>query len=337
MVKDGQIIGTGVTAKGGRPHAETQALDAAGAAAKGAALYVSLEPCCHQGQTPPCTDAIIASGVRRVVIGCSDANPLISGNGITKLADAGIEVTCDVLRNEAYAVNQGFFSVLARKRPFVSLKIATSQDGKIATASGASQWITGESARKRGHLLRAQSDAILCGMGTVAADDPQLTCRLGGLENHQPVRVITDRKGVLRSDSALAKSAKETPVWVMSGAEHPNKAALEKLGVVFFAIERDDDTGFLPAVLSVLAQQGITRLLVEAGQKLSSAFMRSGLVDQIYWFRAPLVIGNDGLAAFDVGFDPDLASLPRWHHTEHITLDTDSLDIYTCLPESSVI
>ena len=308
IVKDGQIIGQGITAKGGRPHAETQALEQAGEKAKGATLYVTLEPCCHQGQTPPCTDAIIKAGISTVVVACKDPNPLISGLGMELLHQAGITVIEKIGEAEALEINRGFFSVITKKRPYIALKLATSLDGKIATATGASKWITSEKSRFQAQLLRSQYDAIATGIGTVLADDPQLTCRLPGLEGRSPVRVVFDRQGRLSKDSKLMKTKDQWPVWEMAS---PLSEAMEDL-----------------------ANRGITRLLVEAGAKLSTAFLQSGLVDRIYWFRAPLMIGNDGLAAIGDGFTPVLEELKRWQTIKQSALQPDTLDILECLPAS---
>ena len=308
IVKDGQIIGQGITAKGGRPHAETQALEQAGEKAKGATLYVTLEPCCHQGQTPPCTDAILSAGISTVVAACKDPNPLISGLGMELLHQAGITVIEKIGEAEALEINRGFFSAMTKKRPYIALKLATSLDGKIATATGASKWITSEKSRFQAQLLRSHYDAIATGIGTVLADDPQLTCRLPGLEGRSPVRVIFDRQKRLPADSQLAKTADQWPVWAVTA---PIAEAMEDL-----------------------AKRGITRVLVEAGAKLSTAFLQSGLVDRIYWFRAPLMIGNDGLAAIGDGFTPVLEELKRWQTIKQSALQPDTLDILECLPAS---
>jgi diaminohydroxyphosphoribosylaminopyrimidine deaminase/5-amino-6-(5-phosphoribosylamino)uracil reductase len=332
IVKDGYIIAEGYTARGGRPHAETQALEQAGAQAKDATLYVSLEPCSHHGKTPPCTEAVIRSGIRHVVSACTDPNPQVSGKGIAQLKAAGIEVTEGICRNEASALNRGFFSVITRKRPFISLKIATSLDGKIATGKGESKWITAAPAREYAHMIRSQYDAVATGIGTVLADDPQLTCRLSGLEDKSPVRIVFDSKLRLPEQSKLAQNARKLPVWCLHAANEQNKS-LESLGIKMLASAGKERIDIAEA-MSILAQQGITRLLVEAGAVLSTAFLQSGLVDRMYWFRAPLVIGNDGLAAFGGSFSPALSQLARWHAVEHVTLPPDSMDVLECSPVS---
>lgn len=291
IVKNGEILARAVTAPGGRPHAETQALIPLGARARGATLYVTLEPCAHHGQTPPCAQAIIAAGIARVVVACRDPNPQVNGKGIAQLRAAGIEVTEGHCAEEAKILNEGFFSAVIRKRPFVSVKLATSADGKMSYPAGhTGRWITGEPARADGQMLRAQHDAILTGIGTVLADDPLLTCRIPGLERRSPVRIVLDRQGRLPRDSALMKTADAVPLWWFTASSlvipNPVSGHEEKIphGV------RDDK---LEPVLQNIAARGITRLMVEAGPTLTQAFIRQGLADRIYWFRAPFAIGGD--------------------------------------------
>lgn len=328
IVKDDHVIAHGATARGGRPHAETEALALAGANAKGATLYVTLEPCSHHGKTPPCTDPIISAGIVRVVVACRDPNPQVNGQGIAQLKQAGIEVIENVGSKEALDINRGFFSVIQKKRPFISLKLATSLDGKIATHSGESRWITNETSRRYGHLLRSRYDAITTGIGTVLSDDPLLTCRLPGLEDRSPVRVIFDSKKRLPATSQLAKTAGAVPVWVISR----EAARSADAGITVFQGDPGADGIDLEKTVKLLAEQGITRLLIEAGGKLSSAFLQSSLVDRMYWFRAPLIIGNDGAAAIDDGLSPVLAELARWQLIEQVSLQSDTLSILECLP-----
>lgn len=307
IVKDGQIIGQGVTAQGGRPHAEPQALLQAGSNAQGATLYVTLEPCAHHGQTPPCTEAVMAAGLSHVVIACADPNPLVAGKGIVALRNAGIKVTEHIETQSAAETHRGFFSVMHKKRPYIALKLATSLDGKMATRSGESKWITGERARGYAHLLRSRYDAIATGIGTVLADDPLLTCRLPGLENRSPVRVVFNRQNRLPATSQLAQTSQQIPLW-------------------------HEDAADIPSAIQRLVDKGITRLLVEAGPTLSTAFLKSGLVDRIYWFRAPLVIGDDGRGGIGGGFTALLAELPRFKPTAHMVLQPDTLEIMECSP-----
>lgn len=291
VVKDGQIIGHGVTARGGRPHAEPQALQEAGKDARGATLYVTLEPCSHRGKTGPCAEAILAAGITRVVVACRDSNPLVSGRGISMLQAAGLEVTEGIGEAEARALNEGFFCVIERQRPFIAVKTATSLDGRTATRTGESQWITGSAARLRGHLLRADYDAILTGIGTLLADNPALTCRIPGREADSPVRVIVD------SSLRTPPKARALPAWIMTSekALTQKTSAAEQLkhaGATLFAVPEDERGLSLTAIAQTLAGQGITRLLVEAGKRLTESFLISGLTDRIYWFRAPMVIGE---------------------------------------------
>ncbi len=268
VVAGGRIVGTGATAPGGRPHAETQALASAGVEARRATLYVSLEPCSHTGHTPPCTDAILAAGIGRVVIACRDADPRVAG--IATLQHAGIEVTCGVCETEARALNVGFFTRLRHARPWVALKLATTEDGYMAVPE--SRWVTGTAARAFGQYLRQKYDAIATGTGTALQDNPALTCRLPGLLDRSPQRVVL---GNTTLPPPLALSAPD--VWRFSHA--PLQETLEQL-----------------------AQRGVTRLLVEAGPALSTAFLDAGLADRIYWFKTHRRVGAgfSSLPAIDV-------------------------------------
>ncbi|OYQ31783.1 riboflavin biosynthesis protein RibD [Niveispirillum lacus] len=301
LVKDGVVLGRGVTAPGGRPHGEPQALAQAGEAARGATVYVSLEPCNHHGKTPPCSEALIAAGVARIVVACEDPDPRVSGGGIRRLREAGIQVDVGLCAMDAMAVNAGFFSRILKGRPGVTLKLATSLDGRVATATGHSQWITGPDSRARGHLLRAHHDAILIGIGTALADDPELTCRLPGLAGANPVRVVLDSHLRLPLTAKLVRGAATiAPTWVvtLTGADSAKAAALDAAAVRVLRVDADKD-GRLPVqgALTALAGQGITRLLVEGGPTVATAFLKAGVVDQVEWFRAPLLIGGDGLPA----------------------------------------
>jgi diaminohydroxyphosphoribosylaminopyrimidine deaminase / 5-amino-6-(5-phosphoribosylamino)uracil reductase len=298
IVKDGQTIAHGITANGGRPHAETIAINNALDKTNGATLYVTLEPCSHHGKTPPCVDAIIASGIKTVVIACTDKNPKIKGSGIAALKNSGIEVIENICEKKALEINQGFFSVIEKNRPYIALKIATSLDGKITSSN--QRWLTGEPARNYGHLLRAQYDAILTGVGTVLADDPLLTCRLNGLESRSPIRIVLDR------NKRIPKTAK------LLNDGHGSLIMSEEL----------------PEVIDELTKRGITSILVEAGAKLTNTFLESGLVDKAYWFRAPIIIGEEGLDVNDA-----LAKLASFAQIEHIKLGNDTLDILKCSQE----
>src|SRR5918996_977988 len=268
LVQGGPMVGRGWTQPGGRAHGEVGALRRAGGAALGATAYVSLEPCAHYGRTPPCTMALLQAGIRRVVVATADPDPRVDGRGIEQLRQAGVEVAVGLGRVEAEAINAGFILRVRAGRPLVTLKLATSLDGRIATRSGASQWITGEQARARGHLLRASHDAIMIGSGTALADDPALTCRLPGLEERSPVRILLDRRLRLGPASRLACTARAVPTWLFTGADAPKRKrdALGALGVDV-QVAATDESGRLDLreILAALAARGITRVLVEGG------------------------------------------------------------------------
>jgi diaminohydroxyphosphoribosylaminopyrimidine deaminase / 5-amino-6-(5-phosphoribosylamino)uracil reductase len=331
IVKDDRVVGRGWTQKGGRPHAETEALARAGDAAKGATAYVSLEPCSHHGKTPPCGDALIAAGVDRVVAAIEDPYPSVAGSGFAKLRAAGIVVEVGVCANEAAELNAGFFSRVKLGRPLVTLKLATSLDGRIATATGESRWITGSAARERAHLLRATHDAVLVGTGTALTDDPQLTCRLPGLEDRSPVRIVLDRHLRLPSTLRLFKETDQAPTWVatLPSADSQRRASLTNHGVKIIAAEVDAAGGIdLAALLLGLGNQGLTRLLVEGGGQLAATLLRADLVDRLVWMRAPLLIGNDGLPAIAaLGLDK-LAGAPRFALVASEILGEDLMETY---------
>src|SRR6266853_3702784 len=237
IVKDGRAVGRGWTQPGGRPHAETEALARAAAAAHGATAYVTLEPCCHWGRTPPCADALIAAGLGRVVVALEDPDPRVAGGGVARLRAAGIAVEAGLGAAEAAEINAGFFQRVRLGRPLVTLKLATSLDGRIATASGESRWITGAPARERAHLLRATHDAILVGTDTVLTDDPQLTCRLPGLASRSPVRIVLDRQLRIPPTARIIAEARQVPTWLMtlSSANPGRQKSLRAAGVEVIA------------------------------------------------------------------------------------------------------
>jgi diaminohydroxyphosphoribosylaminopyrimidine deaminase / 5-amino-6-(5-phosphoribosylamino)uracil reductase len=301
VVRDGRhVVGRGWTQPGGRPHAETEALKRAGGLALGATAYVTLEPCSIYGHTPPCTMALLHAGVRRVVAAAVDPDPRVDGRGIEQLRQAGVRVDFGLRRAEAEALNAGFFKRLRVGLPLVTLKLATSLDGRIATRTGASRWITGPAARARGHHLRATHDAIMIGSGTALADDPELTCRLPGMADRSPVRVVLDGRLRLSAEAKLVRTATAAPTWLVTAADIPEqrRAPLERAGVTLIEVPTASGGGLsLPEALGALARRGITRLLVEGGGTLAAALLRARLVDRVVWFHAPLVIGGDGLAA----------------------------------------
>ena len=321
IVRDGRIVGRGWTQPGGRPHAETEALRRAGDLAKGADVYVTLEPCAHEGETPPCADALIAAGVARVFAAIPDPDPRTAGQGIERLKAAGIEVRAGLGEGQARAVNAGFLMVQGHGRPLVTLKTASTLDGRIATKAGESKWITGPEARRRGHLLRAQHDAILVGIGTVLADDPSLDCRIAGLEGRAPVRIVLDSSGRIPPDSKLVKTAARQRTWII--ASEAAEGALEAPGL---EILRVADTANLAEILALLAGRGITRLLVEGGGQVHAAFLRAGLVDRIAWFRAGSVIGDDGRGAIGPLALDALEAAPRFEREGLVACGNDTLE-----------
>lgn len=333
VVKDGVIVGRGWTQPGGRPHAEPEALKRAGSAARGATLYVTLEPCSHHGKSPPCADAIIAAGITRVVSAIEDSNPEVGGQGHARLRAAGIQVDVGLGADEAERDHAGHFLRVREKRPFVILKLAVSADDKIAAAGHKTVAITGDAAKARVHLLRAQSDAILVGIGTVLADDPILTCRLPGLERQSPVRVVLDRALRIPGTSKLVHAAREHPLWVLTSdlAEAPAAMRLGAAGaqIIRVATTKAPPPGLdLISVLNALSERGITRLTVEGGAKIAASFISAGLVDEIWLLRGPNAIGADGIDALDAMPLSAISRSPRWiaHATE--VLDKDTLTIY---------
>src|SRR5882724_741463 len=284
VVNDGVIVGRGWTQAGGRPHAEAVALARAGEAARGATLYVTLEPCSHVGKSPPCADAVIAAGIKRVVSAIEDPNPEVAGQGHARLRAAGIAVDIGLGAAEAARDHTGHFRRIRDKRPHVTLKLAISTDDKIAAAGHKPLAISGEAAKARMHLLRAHSDAILVGIGTVKADDPLLTCRLPGMEARSPVRVVLDRALRIPGTSRLVQSARERPLWVMTSETAEAPAAM-KLGAAGAQVIRVAASGAEldpAAALHALAEKGITRLMIEGGARVASSFVAAGLVDEIW-------------------------------------------------------
>jgi diaminohydroxyphosphoribosylaminopyrimidine deaminase/5-amino-6-(5-phosphoribosylamino)uracil reductase len=331
IIKDGRVAGRGWTQPGGRPHGETEALGRARETARGATAYVSLEPCCHWGRTPPCVDALIAAGVRRVVVPLEDPDPRVSGGGLRRLRAAGLAVETGLCAAEAAEINAGFFSRLRRGRPLVTLKLATSLDGRIAIASGESQWITGPPARERAHALRAAHDAIMVGTGTVLADDPQLTCRLPGLGHRSPVRVVIDRHLRIPPTTRLAASARDVPTWILTlpSADPGRRQALLDSGITVIDVEPEADATIgLAAALAAVGERGITRLLVEGGGRLAAAFARARLIDRLAWVHAPLLIGNDGFPAMaGLGLEA-LAAAPRFERLSAEIVGDDVLTVF---------
>jgi len=331
LVRDGRVVGRGWTQPGGRPHAETEALARAGEAAAGATLYVPREPRSHHGKSPPCVDALLAAGIARAVIAIEDPDPRVSGRGIAGLREAGVETVLGVSADEARDLNAGFLLCLAEGRPLVTLKLAMTLDGRIATRTGESRWITGESARARAHLMRARHDAVVVGSGTVLADDPLLNVRLPGLGDWSPLRIVLDGRMRLPLTSSLVASAGEMPTLLVTleGGDRLRRRAFVDCGVeVIEAPPGADGALDLKHVLSLLAERGLTRILAEGGARLAAALLRLQLVDRLAIFRAPGMIGGDGLPAAE-GFGLEhLAEIEALTPEETIALGPDRLETY---------
>jgi diaminohydroxyphosphoribosylaminopyrimidine deaminase/5-amino-6-(5-phosphoribosylamino)uracil reductase len=301
IVKDGVIVGRGWTQAGGRPHAETEALRRAKKAANGATMYVTLEPCSHQGKTPPCADAIVKAGLARVVTAIEDPNPDVAGGGHKNLAEAGLRVEVGVRAEEARQAHAGHMARVCEQRPHVTLKLAISADGKAGAAGRKPVAITGEVARARVALMRAENDAILVGIGTVLADDPHLTCRLPGMLARSPVRVLLDARLRAPTASYVLATIRESPTWVFAGkgASPIAEEILQEKGAQVFRVSGHDGELDLTEVVKILAEQGITRLMVEGGPTVAASFLQADLVDEAMLFRSPKNIGPDGVAALE--------------------------------------
>ncbi len=327
IVQNGAIVGQGITAPGGRPHAETQALAMAGEAARGATAYVTLEPCSHHGQTAPCANALIEAGVARVAIALLDPDPRVNGAGIAALREAGIEVSEDVLPDEARPGLAGFITRVTQNRPMVTLKLATTLDGRIATSAGDSQWITGTPARKSAHALRGRHDAIMVGVGTVLADDPDLTCRIEGYTPRPAPRIIADSHLRTPLTARIVATARETPTWLLhrAGADPARILALQEAGVICLEISADD-MGIDPhAALAPLAEAGLTSILLEGGGRLAAAMLRAGVIDRLALYQAPAIIGGDGIPAVAAMGTTLIEAMPRFARVAETQVGDDLL------------
>ncbi len=301
IVKDGVILGRGWTQSGGRPHAEVEALRRAKKAAEGATMYVTLEPCSHQGKSPPCADAIIKAGITRVVSALEDPNPEVAGKGHEKLRAAGIQVDVGLDAEEARRVHAGHIALVTQHRPHVLLKLAISADGKVGLAGRKPVALSGETARNRVFQLRAQSDAILVGIGTVLADNPQLTCRLPGMMERSPVRVVLDAQLRTPLATSVIATARETPTWVF-GARKASPVAdeiLQDKGCKVFRVDDVDGKLDLKSVLDVLAGEGITRLMVEGGPNVAASLVAADLIDEAALIYSEKLVGADGIAPLE--------------------------------------
>lgn len=330
LVKDGVIVGRGWTQPGGRPHAETEALKRAKRQARGATLYTTLEPCSHHGKTPPCADAIISAGVTRVVSALEDPNPEVAGQGHERMRARGITVDVGLGAEEAWRDHVGHIFRMRYGRPHVMLKLAISADGKAGLAGRKPAVITGEVARERVFSLRAKSDAILVGMGTVLSDNPSLTCRLPGMMELSPVRVLLDFKLQVPIASNLVATAREVPTWIF-GARNASTMAEEILrgkGVEVFRVDGRDGHLDLTRVLGTLAEKGIGRLMVEGGPRVAASFIKDDLVDEALLFRAPKPIGGDGVDALEGLPLSALTQSPKLTAVGSETVGADALEHY---------
>lgn len=305
VVREGRVVGSGWHERAGQPHAEINALNAAGLNARGATIYVTLEPCSHYGRTPPCVEALKHAGIARVVMAMKDPNPLVSGKGSELLGQSGIEVQVGLLEAEARNLNIGFVSRMLNKRPWVRSKIAASLDGKMALNNGLSQWITGKAARRDGHRWRARSCAILTGIGTVKSDDPQLSVREVGT-SRQPLKIVVDGRLEMPADARLLF---EKNVLIFTADEHAKRAdGLRKKGAQVIGMAGEHDKVDLVRMMHKLTDFGINELLVEAGNKLNGALVRAGLIDELVIYLAPHLLGDKALSVIDL---PELTSLDQ--------------------------
>lgn len=335
LVRDGHIIGRGWTQPGGRPHAETEALCRAGGLANGATAYVTLEPCVHYGYTKPCVDALITSKIARVVVAIPDPDPRVNGKGLALLRESGLEITTGVRSTEALSDHAGFIMRVIEGRPLVTLKLSSTIDGCIATASGESRWITGSAARTHAHRLRAEHDAVMIGSGTARIDNPSLTCRLPGLTDRSPVRIIVDSYLRLTPNSKVFTS-RISQTWVICSAKKDGSpvnmataAMLTERNVEVIPVLASNDGRPEPSViLNVLGSRGLTRLLVEGGGQLAAALLKQNLVDRLVWFQAPKIIGGDGKPAVALLKIDKLSACPLFIRSQLVTLGDDLMMSY---------
>lgn len=336
VIADGRVLGRGRTGLDGRPHAETIALEDARTrgneqALRGATAYVTLEPCAHTGQTPPCTEALIKSGIGRVVIPMEDPDPRVAGRGMEALRNAGVEVDCGILAEEAIHTLRGYLSRAERRRPFVTLKLAASLDGHIATRLGESRWITGEAARARVHLLRSRSDGLLVGVGSALADDPLLDVRLPGMESHKPARIVADSRLQTPLTGRLAQTVSEQDLILLCrGDNDPERvAAFADIGAIVLSVPvTESGTLSLRSAMGSLAERGIGSILCEGGGRLAASLMAEGLVDELVWFTAGAAIGSGGASAIaDFGLER-IAEMPRFTQVACETVGADVMSVW---------
>ncbi|TPE50495.1 bifunctional diaminohydroxyphosphoribosylaminopyrimidine deaminase/5-amino-6-(5-phosphoribosylamino)uracil reductase RibD [Amaricoccus solimangrovi] len=323
----GEVVGRGFTQDGGRPHAEAIALAQAGERARGATAYVTLEPCAHVGRAGPCSQALIAAGVARVVVPMEDPDPRVDGKGLAALRAAGVAVETGCLAEEAEALNRGFLRRVRTGRPMLTLKIATSIDGRIATGSGESKWITGPRARAEVHLMRARADAVLVGAATARDDDPKLNVRGLGVADADPVRVVVTGSLALPRSSHLGQTARDIPLWLChhAEAEEGRRSAWEELGAELIQVPFQQDGQLdLSAMMQLLGDRGLTRVLCEGGGRLAGALIEAGLVDELVCYTAGIVIGAEGLPGVGgIGLE-SLALAPRYRLADVARIGPDT-------------
>lgn len=324
------IVGRGWTAAGGRPHAETIALDEAGEAARGATVYVTLEPCAHSGETPPCAQALIDAGVARVVSAMEDPDSRVAGEGYSLLAQAGVAVTTGILADEAARAHAGHILRVTKGRPHVTLKLAVSADGMIGRREGERMIITGKDAFDAVQAMRTESDAVMIGIGTALVDDPRLNVRLPGLEERSPVRVVMDATARLRLNSNLIQSARDIPLIVIVGGEalDDRKTALVDAGARVLEMDDGDGGVDIAAALGLLAEEGITRVLAEGGAQIASSLVSADLIDEVVIFRAPVVVGPDGVRALGGHALSAIERSPRYRQIEVASVGDDEMRRY---------
>jgi diaminohydroxyphosphoribosylaminopyrimidine deaminase/5-amino-6-(5-phosphoribosylamino)uracil reductase len=320
------IISTGVTAKNGRPHAEEIALNKAREKAKGATIYITLEPCSHFGQTPPCVDSIIKSGISRVVIATIDPDKRVNGFGIKKLKEAKIEVVIGAMSKEAEEINKGFFKAKKLGKPFVTLKMATSLDGKIATHSYDSKWISNEKSRNFAHKLRSKNDAILIGSNTVKKDNPMLDCRILGLENSSPKRIILSSKLDMDLNSKIFQTANQIDTFIATN--NSNYQKFLDLGVKILYFDTKKDSIKIHDLLQKLCDIGINNLLIEGGGKVASNFLKENLVDEVVWIKTSKIIGGDGINSIDNLNLEKLSNCTEFSKVDQKEFDEDTILTY---------
>jgi len=328
IVKGNKVMGRGWTQLGGRPHAETEALAQAGSNAQGSTVYVTLEPCAHYGKTPPCAEALVRAGVARVVIATQDPDARVSGQGIEILEKAEIELTLGVLAAEAQELNEGFFCKVNSGRPSFSLKMAMTIDGKIATSGQESKWITGVAARQYGHMLRAQHDAILVGVNTVLADDPDLSCRITGLIHRSPTKIILDSDLRTPPTAKFFKSSPDVATLVIANKPMETSAKAKALAAAGGQLHYVNNVHDVAEVARLLGTIGFTRILVEGGGQVHASFLKANMAETMFVFTAGKIIGEDGIAGIGTMSLAELARAPHFTLTKHQKIGADLLATY---------